>query len=318
MARKRKRRARVAVSNPRRRRKRRSSKRRSRRARVVVMANPHRKRRRRSRARVSNPRKRRRSRSRRRARVMVIANPRRRRRSSRRRGRRNPHRSYGLKALVRARRTIKRTKRRGSSLARIYMRRHRIKANPSGGGIKGVLKMVIPTVLAMGLGRVLAGKIGPRLPFLSSLGANADVALSVGMFAAGYIVTKKVKALGAYRNAILVGLGINAVMGAIKSFAPSIAAQIGLGDSGIYDGAMAGQYQYDTGEYVQVGDFGEYIQVAGDGSMGDTSGAIEQLAGSGSPRMLAPVGVQAAVQNVPEWSPEFSRDHLQTGIFSNP
>jgi hypothetical protein len=214
------------------------------------MLNPSKRRRRRRKAKAgAAPRRRRRG-----ARAAARLGHKRRRRVNRRRGR-TSRRYY---------------KRKRRSSGRRAHRRYR--RNPGLGGIMDLMKKAIPVLGAMIVGKLIIKQVGPKIPGLDKLGSFQGTALSIGMLLLGSVVTKKVAAIGKYKDSIMLGLGINAVM-EVLTMTP-LKGMLGLGD-GIYDQALSDYVQ--TSDYVTTG----AIPIDDDIALSDyiTTGGLEEELG---------------------------------------
>lgn len=143
-------------------------------------------------------------------------------------------------------------------------------------------KQAIPVLLGLYGARLIANKIGPRLPGISALGALAAPVAAVGTVIGVNFLTKKVGALAKYRTGLLLGSALAALDSLVTAFAPaSVKTMLGVGD--IYDQAM-GEY-VAVGDYIQMGgveeELGDYIQVGADPIDDDIamSGVEEELGG---------------------------------------
>jgi hypothetical protein len=125
-------------------------------------------------------------------------------------------------------------------------------------------KQALPVLAGLYGARLIANKIGPRLPGISSLGALASPVMAVGTVLLVNFATKKIAALAKYRTGLMLGAGLAALDSLVTAFAPaSVKGMLGVGD--IYDQAM-GEY-VAVGDYIQMGaeeELGDYIQVGAD------------------------------------------------------
>jgi hypothetical protein len=272
------------------------------------------------------------------------------RKSSRRR--RSSRRRTGIPTLRRARRSIKRARRgKQGRLARAYAKRWRMRSNPSG-GVLGMLKTAVmaalPVAASLYLTRVLVNKLAPMIPGVDKLGAFSRPAVSTGVLVAAHFATRK-GPLAKHRPGIMLGATINLVDSVVSAFAPSeIKGMFGLGDSGLYDGAM-GEYR-EMSDYIGVGatplddrmTLSDYIGV---GDIEQELGAIQQelgveedlglleqelgddlLGGVSQSSMLAPIPSRTFEAPIPQrsWTkrvPRASENYdnpgsLNTGIFA--
>lgn len=215
----------------------------------------------------------------------------------------------GVRSLVRARRAVRYTKRHGSGRARRYMKRYRmhlIKSNPLA-LIKQIMKDVLPVAVGLFAARAIGANVG-RVPAVDGLLAKAGSAepLARAVLVGGvmYAATISKSPLSKYRNAAMVGAGLNLVMAAVNAFAPdSVKGYIGAGDVS-YD--MAG-YQSDMANYEQVGSYeevGNYEEVGG-----WADGLTKGVGRHSALKQLASRGMQDDV-------PDFSEDDVGEGIFA--
>ena len=251
----------------------------------------------------------------------------RKRRVSRRRSRR-VKRVRGTKSLRAARRSIKYARRHGSSRARKYVRKYRMRTNPGGGG--GIVKSAINAVKAalpyaagfygsrfgtgivvnQVLARVSASVAGAR--YARPLGALLTL---VGV----HYATKKVRALGKHRTGLIVGSAMNVLDQGIKAYGgATVNAYLGTGGM---EQDLADYIQTGTGDYIETG-MGDYIQT--DGMEQDLAADFEQDLGAcgditapvPTRSMFGPVPRRAMMAPVPEATPEIMESGLHQGIFS--
>lgn len=254
--------------------------------------------------------------------------------------------SRGLKV---ARRRVRSAKRRRRPVNVAYMRRYGIRANPKY-AIVDALKRALPVAAALYGTRALSKKVLPRIPGIDRLGRHAAPVASIGLLWLAAMATKKGK-LAKHRLPILMGVALNAIDVTLGAYIPaSVQAQIGMGATPLYDGAM-GEYVgigatplYDgaMGEYVEMG-MGDYIEMGGlEQEMG--MGAVEELGleeelgmgaanlqigtGIGTPypsmsrpvpqrAFSAPVPQRSFIKQVPQIGPGFDdAASFNTGIFA--
>jgi hypothetical protein len=143
-------------------------------------------------------------------------------------------------------------------------------------------KQALPVLAGLYGARLLANKVGPRLPGVSALGAFAGPAVAIGTVFGLNFLTKKVGALAKYRTGLMLGAGLAALDSLVTAFAPaSVKGMLGVGD--IYDQAM-GEY-VSVGDYIQMGAepidddiaMSDYIQVGAEEELG----AVEEELGMG-------------------------------------
>jgi hypothetical protein len=205
----------------------------------------------------------------------------------------------------------------------------------------GLLKQVVPIAASLYAGRMLSAKLDGRLPVVPA--QFQSVAVSAGLLALAHFATKRVGMLRKYRDGIMIGLGINLIDKALKSFAPGVAGMLGVGEYvtlGDYlsVGAPPIQDNIALSDYVSVGEYGELEQDLGlDQELGmlEQELGVEQdlgafgdnrLGGVSRGSMLAPVQSQRWLSPVPPRSftsevPGFNSDfdnpaRLYTGMFA--
>jgi hypothetical protein len=107
-------------------------------------------------------------------------------------------------------------------------------------------QQVVPTAVALYVGRLLSKQLSGRLPGLNTLTPKQQSATVAGaVFGAGYFLMyakKGPKLLKKQKSQVMVGLGINLADAILTMVAPTVATQVGVGD------------------YVQIGD---YLTVGG-------------------------------------------------------
>ncbi len=157
----------------------------------------------------------------------------------------NRHKTYPLMNPSRRRRR----KARRNPARRTHRAHRRYRRNPSIGGLVQLAKRALPVMAGMIVGRLVTKQIASRVTALSKLGQFQGTAMSIGMLLLGGVITNKVKALGKHRDAIMLGLGINAVT-EVLSMIPQVKGFLGLGE-GIYDRALSDYVT--TNDYLTTG-----------------------------------------------------------------
>jgi hypothetical protein len=233
-------------------------------------------------------------------------NPRRRRRRSRRRSSRRLHRRY---------------------------RRSTYRRNP-GGMLIDLAKKAAPVLVGLYGARFLVQKLGPIVPFVSSLGAFSGPALAIGAVLATNYATKKVAVLAKHREPLMLGVGLAALDAFISAFAPaSVKSMIGVGD-GLSDYIAVGDYvelgatpiddNMTMSDYIAVGGVEEELGI--DEELGvDEELGNDLLGGVSSASMLktvptrnflAPVPARSFTQPVPQATAQYDNaGGLYNGIF---
>lgn len=207
------------------------------------------------------------------------------------------------------RRRRKRRRSHGRRRRRSYRRyaRRRYRRNP-GGMFMDMAKRALPVALSFLASRMIVNKVGPMLPFVSSLGSFSGVLMS-GVTAFGaHFATQKVAALAKHRQEIMSGAILQVFASAWSAFAPASVQ------------SMLGDY-VQMGDYVAVGgapplreDFtlSDYIAVGGDGvseelGLEEELGVEEELGdarlgglpGPTSGGLLKPVPTMSFMQPIP-------------------
>jgi len=228
--------------------------------------------------------------------VTVRMNPGRRRR----RKRRGSHRAR----YTRRRRVHRRSHRRGRR--RSYRRYRR---NP-GNMLLDLVKDALPVLGGFYATKLIANKIGPMVPGVSSLGSLQGPVMSVATVLLMNFATKKVGALASRRTSLMLGSALSVLDSLVSAFAPaSLKSLVGMSD------------YVQMGDYIAVGGapplrerftLSDYIAVGGDGveqelGLEEELGVEEELGATdgymgglpGGARLLAPVPTQAFVTPVP-------------------
>jgi hypothetical protein len=239
------------------------------------------------------------------------------------------HKSYPVANPARRRRR----KAKRNPARRTHRAHRRYRRNPSVAGIMAMAKQALPVVLAMVGGRMIVNKIAPRIPGVDRLGRFQGPALSLGMLVLGEVATNKVKAIGKYKGAIMLGLGINLVT-EVLSMIPQVKGFLGLGE-GIYDralsdyvttsdylttGAMPIDDDIALSDYVTTGALEEELGISEELGVSEELGAIGAgtvHGGVSQTAMMKSVPGQSFMEEVPARS--FSREVSHAGQgFDNP
>ena len=185
--------------------------------------------------------------------------------------------------------------------------------------VEGALKAAMPVVAGYVPTKFVINQFGAKSPMLDRLGRHQGPALALLGVVGAHFATRK-GPLAKYGNGILVGAGFNLVTTLISEYAPaSIKGMIGLGDSGVYDEALA-NYNYGVADYIETGDYvetGDYIEVGAEQELA----GMQELAGGGMmapiphQRMLAPIPSRPSVAQVPDWSVDWATEGLYKGNF---
>lgn len=308
-----------------------------------IFSNPKRRRKRRK-AVAHTPVIRRRRRRRNPAAVAApVKNARRRRRIHRRRRNAPP---ATRKSMKRARASIRHKWKR--PLAKAMQRKYRMRSNPrrrrhyrrhrNPAFASMFMQKIIPVAASLYAARFISGKVAGQIPGLDKVPDKFRSSALAGLvFVAGHFATKKVPQLRKYRDAILVGLGINLADKVLAAIAPAnVTSMLGLGT-----------FYSPQGEYVQVGAtpldddlaLSEYLQVGqyfetnnadvyqdlgveqdlgdwSDRNLGGVSGS-SMLAAAPTMNMLGPVPERSFQKQVPGVSSSFDDDaFVYTGMFA--
>lgn len=199
--------------------------------------------------------------------------------------------------------------------------------------ILDLAKKAVPVLAGLYGTRLIAAKLGPMIPGVSSLGALTQPVLAVGTMIGVNFLSRKVAFLSKHKNELLIGSALSLLDSAFQAFAPaSVKGMVGMSD------------YVQMGDYLAVGGvpindsitLSDYLAVGGDGvseelGLEEELGVEEELGNdllggmSSSALMkrvptqafMTPVPARSFTKQVPSAGSQFDNpNQLYTGIFS--